>query len=217
MAQVRGFVFVEISGARAFLSHHPSCSSRSQINTQFHRYLDECYPDPVKALCAGVHDVALSPMHSRKSSLDWAFELSQGSVVSDSAATPVSFATISTTTVDFEESQRALGYDADDEESDKCPVPSCTKKVHHGKPCKEEVPEGAHPDWAEADYAAAQTYYDSVFLKDEPPKTPPMQVMPQPEAPPPIKRRRSSIMEPLDSKFLGKRQRFDPLFLYDSE
>ena len=81
--------------------------------------MDELYPDPVKALCAGVHDVALSPIHLRKSSLDWAFELSQDSVVSDnSAATPSSFDTISTTaTGEFEESQRALEYDGDDEGS----------------------------------------------------------------------------------------------------
>jgi hypothetical protein len=204
-----------------------SCS-RSQIYTEFHRDFDKRYPDPMKALCAGVHDVALSPLQSRKSSLDWAFELttrerslsqeSQDSTVSDnSAATPVSFATVSTVTVEFAEFQCEIEYNGDDEGSDQCPVPSCTKKVHHGKPCKEEVPEGAHPDWADADYAAALTYYNSVFLKDEPPKTPPMQVMAQPEAPPPIKRRRFSIMEPLDAKFQGKRQRFDALLFNDSE
>jgi len=61
------------------------------------------------------------------------------------------------------------------------------------------------------------------------PKTPPSHVMREPEAPPPIKRRRTSIMAPLDSKFEGKRLRFDfsdgeqpsdPLntaFFYDSE
>jgi hypothetical protein len=44
--------------------------------------------------------------------------------------------------------------------------------------------------------------------------------MPEPEAPPPIKRRRTSIMAPLDFKFEGRRLSFDPLntaFLYDSE
>jgi len=52
------------------------------------------------------------------------------------------------------------------------------------------------------------------------PKTPPSQVMREPDAPPPIKRRRTSIMAPLDSKFEGKRLSFDPLntaFSYDSE
>ena len=80
------------------------------------------------------------------------------------------------------------------ESDNKCPVTNCVKDVHHGVPCEK--------------------------VKDEPPKTPPSQVMPQPEAPPPIKRRRASIMAPQDSKFQGKRLCFDALntaFLYDSE
>ena len=88
---------------------------------------------------------------------------------------------MSTVTVELEESQRPLEYDA--EESDKCPAPGCAKDVHHGKPCE--------------------------------PKTPPSQVMREPEALPPIKRRRT-IMAPLDSKFEGKRLSVDPFF-YDSE
>ena len=229
MAQVRSVVFVKFSGRAVAPPPRAVHRSRSsQIETQFQRFLDDHFPDPVAELCGSIHKISLSPVLSRKWSIDWAFEPTQrerslsqeslDSTVSDnSAATPTSFATVSTITEEFEESQRALEYDAD-EESKKCPVLGCVKDVHHGKPC-EKVPEGAHPEWAETDYATAQTYYNSVFLKDEP-KTPPSQVMPQPEAPPPIKRRRASIMAPLDSKFQGKRLCFDALntaFLYDSE
>lgn len=182
-------------------------------------------------MCLSLSSLNLTPAPSRKSSVsssvDLPFPLSQESLESiisnNSAATPASIA--STVTIESEESERPLEYNVD-EESDKCPVFSCVKiGVHHGVLCDKNVPEDI--------YCEAVDLWDSViFQQEEPIKTPPWEVKSaatQPEAPSPIKRRRTSSMETLGSKFPGKRRRFDSsdaeqpndllntAFLYDSE
>ena len=207
MEQVRGFMFVEISGravAPPPRSVHRSCSQILSDFQRLNKNEDNMFNEmwSQEAVDGIVNKVSFSPL----------------TIVKEySVSLPV---TPEKESADMALSLRRLFQEvAHRQESDnKCPVTNCVKDVHHGKPC-EKVPDGAHPDWAETDYATAQTYYNSVFLKDEP-KTPPSQVMPEPVAPPPIKRRRASIMAPLDSKFQGKRLRFDALntaFLYDSE
>ena len=183
MEQVRGFMFVEISGRAVApppraLSVHRSRSS--QTETQFHRYLDNCFPEPVVEISLDILQISHSP--ARKPSNDWAFSLPQEQPF-------------------FEESQRPLSYDEDndDKSTNTCPV-GCGNDVHHGKPCESKTP----------------------------PKMPAPEV-PPPPPPTPIKRRRTS-MAPEDAKFEGKRLRFDvgiapyqpsaPLnaaFFYDSE
>jgi hypothetical protein len=183
--------------------------SRTQIHTDFHRKLNKYREDQhqkwLNEMCLSLSSLNLTPAPSRKSSVsssvDVPFSLSQESLEStvsnNSAATPTSFT--STVTDGFEESQRPLMYDAD-EESDKCPVFSCVKNGVDGVPCDKNVPVEKRPGPAAT----------------------------QPEAPSPIKRRRTSSME-LDTKFQCKRRRFDSseaeqpsdllntAFFYDSE
>ena len=172
MEQVRGFMFVEISGravAPPPRSVHRSCSQILSDFQRLNKNEDNMFNErwSQEAVDGIVNKVSFSPL----------------TIVKEySVSLPV---TPEKESADMALSLRRLFQEvAHRQESDnKCPVTNCVKDVHHGKPC-EKVPDGAHPDWAETDYATAQTYYNSVFLKDEPPKTPPMQVMPEPEAPP---------------------------------
>ena len=206
--------------------------SRTQIHTDFHRKLNKYREDQhqkwLNEMCLSLSSLNLTPAPSRKSS-DWTYEptqrersLSQESLEStvsnNSAATPTSIA--STVTIEFEESERPLEYDAD-KESNKCPVFSCVKiGVHHGVPCDKNVPEDIHCE--ETNFKAVDLWDTVIFQQEEPLKTPPWEVKSeatQPEASP-IKRRRTSSMEPLETKFQSKRRRCDALntaFLYDSE